>query len=132
MRSGRGAAFGRRVQSALPAGWRRALDGGAGGGENQGSGGGAGMTLRVYLTAARLAAGPPEPSDLPAERLFVHASEVPEVWVETESRAVPPRGRAVAFALARPMALGVERITGTGGRRRDQRGAGGEPGCGSV
>src|SRR3712207_2410853 len=71
------------------------------------------MTVRVYLAAARLEVGPPEPSDLPAERVFVHASEVPEVWVETESRAVPERGRAVAFALARPMELGFERITGT-------------------
>ena len=71
------------------------------------------MTVRVYLTAARLDAGPPQPGDLPAERLFVHASEVPEVWVETESTAVPGRGRAVAFALARPMDLGVERVTGT-------------------
>jgi hypothetical protein len=50
---------------------------------------------------------------LPAERLFVHASEVPEVWVETESTAVPALGRAVAFSLARPMALGFDRITGT-------------------
>ena len=73
----------------------------------------AGMTVRVYLAAARLSAGPPEAGDLPAERVFIHASEVPEVWVETESRAVPERGRAVAFAFVRPMALGFERITGT-------------------
>ena len=71
------------------------------------------MTVRVYLAAAKLTAGPPQPTDLPAERVFIHASEVPEVWVETESTAVPERGRAVAFALARPMALGFERITGT-------------------
>jgi hypothetical protein len=71
------------------------------------------MTTRVYLAAAQLAAGPPESGDLPAERLFVHASDVPEVWVETESTAVPDLGRAVAFALARPMALGFDRITGT-------------------
>jgi len=71
------------------------------------------MTVRVYLAAAKLAAGPPERGDLPAERLFVHAAEVPEVWVETESRVIPERGRAVAFSFARPMALGVERITGT-------------------
>jgi hypothetical protein len=71
------------------------------------------MTTRVYLAAARVIPGPPRPGDLPAERLFVHASDLPEVWVETESRAVPERGRAVCFALARPMGLGVERITGT-------------------
>ena len=71
------------------------------------------MTIRVYLAAAKLTDGPPQAGDLPAERLFVHASEVPEVWVETESTAVPERGKAVAFALIRPMSLGVERITGT-------------------
>ena len=71
------------------------------------------MTVRIYLAAARLAPGPPEPGDLPAERVFVHASDAPEVWVETESGAVPERGRAVAFALARPMDLGFERVTGT-------------------
>ncbi len=71
------------------------------------------MTVRVYLVAARLADGPPRPDDLPAERLFVHASALPEVWVETESLAVPEPGRAVSFALARPMELGVERVLGT-------------------
>ena len=71
------------------------------------------MTVRVYLAAARLVPGPPASDDLPADRVFVHASEVPEVWVETESSAVPEPGRAVAFALARPMDLGFDRITGT-------------------
>jgi hypothetical protein len=71
------------------------------------------MTMRVYLAAAKLEPGPPQPGDLPAERVFVHASEVPEVWVETESATVPERGRAVSFALVRPMSLGFERITGT-------------------
>ena len=71
------------------------------------------MTVRVYLAAARLAPGPPEPGDLPAERVFVHASDAPEVWVETESGAIPEPGRAIAFALARPMDLGFERVTGT-------------------
>ena len=71
------------------------------------------MTLRVYLGAARFAAGPPQPGDVPAERVFVNASDPPEVWVETESRVVPDRGRAVAFALPRPMELGVERVLGT-------------------
>jgi hypothetical protein len=71
------------------------------------------MTVRVYLGSARVTAEPPQPGDLPAERLFVHASELPEVWVETESRNVPERGRSVSFALARPMELGFERISGT-------------------
>lgn len=71
------------------------------------------MTIRVYLAAASVATGPPQSGDLPAERIFVHASEVPEVWVETESTALLDRGRAVSFALARPMDLGFERISGT-------------------
>lgn len=79
------------------------------------------MTVRVYLAAAKLAPGPPEPGDVPAERVFLHASEVPEVWVETESGAVPERGRAVAFALSRPMDLGVERVTGTVERKVPKR-----------
>lgn len=79
------------------------------------------MTVRVYLLAARLLPGPPERTDLPAERLFVHASDVPEVWVETESTAVPAPGGAVAFALARPMSLGFERISGTVERKVAKR-----------
>ena len=79
------------------------------------------MTIRVYLTSARLVDGPPEPGDLPAERVFVHASEVPEVWVETESQGVPEPGRAVAFALARPMEIGFGRVTGTIERRVNKR-----------
>ena len=71
------------------------------------------MTTRVYLAAARLVAGPPEAADLPVERLFINASDPTEVWVETESAAVPDRGKAVCFALTRRMDLGVERITGT-------------------
>ena len=71
------------------------------------------MTVRVYLAAARLLPGPAEQGDLPAERFFVHASDLPEIWVETESGGVPERGRAVSFAMARPMALGFERIAGT-------------------
>ncbi len=71
------------------------------------------MTTRVYLSAARVRRGPPEPGDLPAERVFVNAGDVAEVWVETESGAVPDRGRAVAFALIRPLDIGFERVTGT-------------------
>jgi hypothetical protein len=84
------------------------------------------MTVRVYLAAAQLLPGPALPGDLPAERLFVHATDLPEVWVETESQNVPARGKSVSFALARPMGLGIERITGTVERclakRRSRRG----------
>jgi hypothetical protein len=85
------------------------------------------MTVRVYLAAAKLVAGTPEPSDLPAERVFIHASQVPEVWVETESKAVPERGRAVAFALAWHMEIGFERITGTVERTVSKRARRSEP-----
>lgn len=71
------------------------------------------MTKRVYLAASRLSPEPPRPGDLLAERIFIHASDVPEVWVETESKSVPERGRAVSFALARPLDIGFERIEGT-------------------
>ena len=71
------------------------------------------MTQRIYLAAASFVAGPPRENDLPAERVFVNAAGVSEVWVETESRSAPDVGKAVSFALARPMELGFERITGT-------------------
>jgi hypothetical protein len=71
------------------------------------------MTVRVYLAAARLVEGPPQAGDHPAERLFVHASDVPELWVETESSTVPGPGRRVSFSLARPLDIGVGRIVGT-------------------
>ena len=71
------------------------------------------MTFRVYLTAARVDDGAPQTSDLPVERVFVNASDVLEVWVETESQAVPDVGRAASFALQRPMDIGFSRVTGT-------------------
>jgi hypothetical protein len=71
------------------------------------------VTVRVYLQSAQLLRGEPLDSDLPAERVFIHASEVPELWVETESTAVPAAGRAVSFALARHLDVGFERIAGT-------------------
>jgi hypothetical protein len=79
------------------------------------------MTIRIYLAAARLHPGPPEPTDLPAERVFIHASEVPEVWVETEHIGAQTTGRQVAFALAHPLGIGFERITGTVERAIDKR-----------
>lgn len=75
------------------------------------------MTLRVYLAGGRFLDGPPEPGDLPAERVFVHASDVPELWVETESESVPAVGKSISFALALPLGLGFERITGIIERR---------------
>jgi hypothetical protein len=71
------------------------------------------MTLRVYLALARVDDGAPQASDLPVERVFVNASDVREVWVETESHAVPDVGRAASFALRRPMDIGFTRVTGT-------------------
>jgi hypothetical protein len=75
------------------------------------------MTSRVYLAAARLLDEAPLPTDLPAERVFVNASDVPEVWVETESPSVPEVGKAVGFALRRSMNIGFIRVTGTIERR---------------
>lgn len=71
------------------------------------------MTYRIYLQAVNVHAGPAEPDDLQAERVFIHASEVPEIWVETEITSTLPRGKAVSFVLARPMHIGFERITGS-------------------
>jgi hypothetical protein len=79
------------------------------------------MTLRVYLAAARLAAGSPQPGDLPAERVFIHASDVPELWVETESNSVPDVGRAVSFAFVQPLDIGLDRIVGTVERKVSKR-----------
>ncbi len=78
------------------------------------------MTTRVYLASATFRDGPMEPRDLPAERVFVNASGVEEVWVETESDAVPDIGRAVAFSLISPMNIGFRRVTGTVERKLDK------------
>lgn len=71
------------------------------------------MTVRVYIQSGRLLDGPPQAGDLPAERIFIHAADVSELWVETESEAVPAVGRAVAFAMVRPLDIGFCRIVGT-------------------
>jgi hypothetical protein len=71
------------------------------------------MTVRVYLATGKLLQGPPEPGDLPAERVFINAADVPELWVETESAAVPDPGKSVAFLLVRANDIGVNRIVGT-------------------
>lgn len=79
------------------------------------------MTMRVYLAAAQVLNEPPQPGDLVAERVFVHASDLPEVWVETEHHTIPEQGKAVTFALARPMGIGFERISGTVERKVPKR-----------
>jgi hypothetical protein len=78
------------------------------------------MTTRVYLQAAQLTPGPPVEGDLPAERIFIHASDPAEIWVETESATPLDRGRSVSFALARTMGIGFERIVGTVERTLDK------------
>ncbi len=78
------------------------------------------MTIRVYLAAAMIREGPAEPRDLAAERVFINASDVKEVWVETESDNVPQIGKAVSFALVNPIDIGFRRITGTVERKLDK------------
>lgn len=75
------------------------------------------MTTRVYLKSAKLLNDTPQASDLPVERIFINTSDVPEVWVEIESHAVPEIGKAASFALVRSLDLGFRRITGTIERR---------------
>jgi hypothetical protein len=71
------------------------------------------MTTRVYLQQGKLAEGSPQPGDLPAERVFINAGAVAELWVETESNAVPAVGKSVTFAFPRPLDLGFGRVVGT-------------------
>lgn len=71
------------------------------------------MTYRIYLQSVKVHEGPAEPADMQAERVFIHASDVPEFWVETEIIAPLPPGKAVSFVLRRPMHIGFERITGS-------------------
>lgn len=78
------------------------------------------MTTRVYLASAMFRDGQMEPRDLTAERVFISASSVEEVWVETESDSIPDVGRAVTFSLLAPMNLGFRRITGTVERKLDK------------
>ena len=75
------------------------------------------MSIRLYLAAARLLPGPPEPGDLRIARLFIDASELHEFWVETEYRDAPEVGKSVSFSLPRSLDLGFERVTGTVERR---------------
>ncbi len=61
-----------------------------------------------------------QPRDLPAERFFVNATDVHEVWVETESDMVPEVGRATSFALVHGADIGFRRIVGTVERKFDK------------
>ncbi|MGC4106126.1 MAG: hypothetical protein QM753_07190 [Thermomicrobiales bacterium] len=76
------------------------------------------MTTRVYLNNAKVTSDAPDRGDLPAERFFVNGSDVPEVWVETESQAIGEVGRAASFFLTRSLDIGFTRITGTIERKR--------------
>ena len=78
------------------------------------------MTIRVYLQAVHLTPGPPTEGDLPAERVFIHASDPLEIWIETESSNIPERGRSVNFAMVRTTGVGFERISGTVERTLDK------------
>jgi predicted ester cyclase len=78
------------------------------------------MTTRVYLASARFRDEPVQLKDMIAERVFVNAGGVREIWVETESDGLPDIGRAVSFSLATPMDVGFNRITGTIERKRDK------------
>lgn len=75
------------------------------------------MTHRLYLTAVRFEGGAATDGDVPVERLFINASDVPEIWVETETASPPGPGKAVTFALRRDLSLGFMRIIGTVERR---------------
>jgi hypothetical protein len=78
------------------------------------------VTTRVYLASATVRDEVMQPRDLPAERFFVNATDVHEVWVETESDKVPDVGRAASFALVHPMDIGFRRIVGTVERKFDK------------
>lgn len=71
------------------------------------------MPVRLFLTSAKILDGEPEADDIPVERFFINASDVPEVWVDTESMRIPERGKSATFSLARDMRLGFTRISGT-------------------
>lgn len=78
------------------------------------------MTVRVYLGAVTVLEGPPQPGDVPAERLFIDASVLSEIWVDTEHVAVPEVGRSITFSFPRPLGIGFERVTGTVERAIDR------------
>lgn len=78
------------------------------------------MTTRIYLASATFRDEPMQPKDIAAERVFVNAGDVKEVWIETESDNVPDIGRAVSFSLVNSLEIGFRRITGTIERKLDK------------
>lgn len=78
------------------------------------------MTVRIYLGAVSVLGGPPQSGDIPAERLFIDASELGEIWVDTEHSAVPEVGRSITFSFPRPLGIGFERVSGTVERAIDR------------
>lgn len=71
------------------------------------------MTTRIYLASATFRDEQAQPRDMNAERVFVNAGDVREIWVETENESLPDVGKAVSFSLANSIDLGFRRITGT-------------------
>ena len=71
------------------------------------------MTFRLYLRSAKVLDEPGRPGDIPVERFFINASEVPEVWVDTAATTAPEVGKAATFVLSRNLNLGFLRISGT-------------------
>lgn len=71
------------------------------------------MRTRLFLKAVEVHAGEGQDGDIPVERFFVNAGDLPEVWVDVEAATVPVKGRSVTFVLARDLGLGFTRITGT-------------------
>ena len=71
------------------------------------------MPVRLFLRSVKVLDGPAVSGDIPAERFFVNASDVPEVWVDTNATSTPEAGKAATFVLARNLDLGFLRISGT-------------------
>lgn len=71
------------------------------------------MPIRLFLASVKVLEGPVVQGDIPVERFFVNASDVPEVWVDTEATNIPSTGKAASFVLARDLSLGFFRISGT-------------------
>lgn len=78
------------------------------------------MTVRIYLGAVSVLDSPPQAGDIPAERLFIDASELGEIWIDTEHFAVPEVGRSITFSFPRPLGIGFERVSGTVERAIDR------------
>jgi hypothetical protein len=78
------------------------------------------MTVRIYLAAVTVLEGPPQTGDIPAERLFIDASTVGEIWVDTEYIGAIEPGRCITISFPRPLGIGFERVMGTVERAIDR------------